>query len=118
MAPVLASLEMFDEVGMDALRERSLRLTAYLEELLAIVCEGRPMRVITPSDPERRGAQLSIQFDHIEVGELTEKLRHEYGVIADARQPDVIRLAPVPMYSTFHDCWRAAHALAMLVPIR
>lgn len=115
MAPVLASLEMFDEVGIDTLREKSVRLTAYLESLLDIVSEGRPMRVITPRDPQRRGAQLSVQFDDIDVSALTHRLRGECGVIADARQPDVIRFAPIPFYSTFHDCWRVADALSQLL---
>lgn len=115
MAPVLASLEMFDEVGMDTLRAKSVRLTGYLERLLDVVCDGRPMRIITPRDARRRGAQLSVQFDGVDVGALTATLRHEHGVIADARQPDVIRLAPAPMYSTFHDCWRAATALESVV---
>lgn len=115
MAPVLASLEMFDEVGIDTLREKSVRLTAYLESLLEVVSEGRPLRVITPRDPERRGAQLSVQFDDIDVSALTHRLRSEFGIIADARQPDVIRFAPIPFYSTFHDCWRVANALSQLV---
>lgn len=115
MAPVLASLEMFDEVGIDTLRAKSVRLTAYLESLLDIVSEGRPLRVITPRDPERRGAQLSVQFDDIDVSALTHRLRAEFGIIADARMPDVIRFAPIPFYSTFHDCWRVADALAQLV---
>lgn len=115
MAPVLASLEMFDEVGIDTLREKSVRLTAYLESLLDIVSDGRPLRVITPRDPHRRGAQLSVQFDDIDVSALTHRLRSEFGVIADARQPDVIRFAPIPFYSTFHDCWRVADALSHLV---
>lgn len=115
MAPVLASLEMFDEVGMDALRAKSVRLTGYLERLLDLACDARPMHVITPRDAKRRGAQLSVQLDDIDVDALTKALRHEHGVIADARRPDVIRLAPVPMYSTFHDCWRAATALAAAV---
>ncbi|MEO7348355.1 MAG: kynureninase [Terrimesophilobacter sp.] len=115
MAPVLASLEMFDAVGIDTLREKSVRLTAYLESLLDIVSEGRPLRVITPRDPDRRGAQLSVQFDDIDVSALTHRLRAEFGIIADARMPDVIRFAPIPFYSTFHDCWRVADALAQLV---
>jgi kynureninase len=49
-------------------------------------------------------------------GELARRLRFEYGVIADAREPDVLRLAPVPLYSSYHDCWRAATALAEVVP--
>ena len=115
MAPVLASLEMFDEVGIDTLRRKSVRLTGYLESLLDIVSVGRPLRVITPRDPERRGAQLSVQFDDIDIGQLTGRLRSEFGIIADARQPDVIRFAPIPFYSTFHDCWRVANGLSHLI---
>jgi kynureninase len=115
MAPVLASLEMFDEVGVDALRAKSIRLTAYLETLLDEVCAGRQLEVITPRDPERRGAQLSIRIGGIEAGKVSELLRRDFGVFADARNPDVIRLAPVPMYCTFHDCWRAAVSLAAVM---
>jgi kynureninase len=111
-APVLASLEMFDEIGMATLRAKSVRLTGYLDSLLTSMCEGRPAEIITPHDPERRGAQLSVRVGGIAATEGSERLRSEHGVFADARQPDVIRLAPAPMYNTFHDCWRAANALA------
>jgi kynureninase len=107
MAPVLASLELFDEVGMTALRAKSVRLTGYLEELLDLA-PGK-FEIITPRDPQRRGAQLSVRLQ--DAGAVSSRLRHEHGVIADARQPDVIRLAPAPMYCTFEDCWRAANAL-------
>ncbi len=116
MAPVLASYRMFAETGLANLRAKSKRLTAYLEAQLHPVMATRPMRIITPADPELRGAQLSVQFDALDVRDLTARLRANHGVICDARQPDVIRLAPVPMYSTFHDCWRAAQALAAEVP--
>ncbi len=113
MSPVRTSLEIFDRIGIGALRERSLRLTAYLEKLLGAV----PVQVITPTDPARRGAQLSLRIDGaLTAGELAKRLRFEYGVIADAREPDVLRLAPVPLYSTYHDCWRAAAALAEVIP--
>jgi kynureninase len=115
MAPVLLSLEMFDQTGMPALRAKSLRLTGYLESLLDEVSATRPAEVITPRDPDRRGAQLSVRISDRDVGPLTERLRHEFGVFADARRPDVIRLAPAPMYNTFHDCWRAATALAAVL---
>jgi kynureninase len=112
MAAVLYSLEMFDQSGMAALRRKSLRLTRYLEELLDEVCAGhKAASIITPRDPERRGAQLSVRIDGRDVGPLTERLRHTRGVYADARRPDVLRFAPAPMYNTFHDCWRAATAL-------
>jgi kynureninase len=112
MAPVLLSLEMFDKVGMAELRARSVRLTGYLEQWLDDVVAGRPFDVITPRDPDRRGAQLSVRLHGLDAGKVSAALRRDHGVIADARQPDVVRLAPVPMYSTYHDCWRAAQALA------
>lgn len=115
LAPVLASLEMFDESGIATLRQRSERLTAYLESLFDTLSRTRPLQVITPRDPARRGSQLSLRCHGINIRELTHRLRAEFGVIADAREPDVIRFAPVPMYVTYHDCWRAAAALAALV---
>ncbi|WP_246486612.1 kynureninase [Kribbella qitaiheensis] len=117
MSPVRTSLELFDKVGIGVLRERSLRLTAYLERLLADVTPGRPLQVITPTDPAERGAQLSLRIGGDRTaGELAKALRFGFGVIADAREPDVLRLAPVPLYSLYHDCWRAARALAEVVP--
>lgn len=117
MAPVLTSLEMFDEVGMIALRARSERLTNHLEEALDELCADRALEIITPRDPSRRGSQLSVRLLHDDASAVSTALR-ERGVIADARQPDVIRLAPVPMYCSYHDCWRAASALAEVVSPR
>ena len=111
MAPVLASLRIFDEVGMTALRERSTRLTGYLEALLDGMVGDRPLQVITPRDPDRRGAQLSVRLLRGSAQDVCGRMRHEHGVVADAREPDVVRLAPAPLYSTHHDVWRAAKAL-------
>jgi kynureninase len=108
MAPVRTSLEIFGAVGMAALRERSLRLTGYLEQLL----DGIGATVVTPREPERRGCQLSLRVSN--AAKLSHRLRTEHGVIADAREPDILRLAPVPLYNSYHDCWRAAAALADL----
>ncbi|MBE1535764.1 kynureninase [Actinomadura algeriensis] len=109
LAPVLASLEIFDRVGMDALRAKSERLTGYLAARLA---SAGGVRVITPADPAARGAQLSLRV--ADAGGLVRRLAEAHGVVADAREPDVVRLAPVPLYCTFHDCHRAAEALAAL----
>lgn len=109
LAPVLASLEIFDRVGMDALRARSERLTGYLAARLAPV---GGVRIITPADPAARGSQLSLRV--ADAGGLVRRLAEDHGVVADAREPDVVRLAPVPLYCTFHDCHRAAEALADL----
>ncbi|SCL17949.1 Kynureninase [Micromonospora nigra] len=115
MGPVRTSLELFDAVGMPALRERSRRLTGYLERLLDEVTASRPLTVVTPRDPDRRGCQLSVRLGAGSAADLTKRLRHEHGVVADAREPDVVRFAPVPLYSTYHDCWRVADALAATV---
>lgn len=110
MSPVRTSLQIFDKIGMAALRERSLRLTGYLEALLAARVPG--LAIVTPREPARRGCQLSLRVPG--AAAVTGRLRDEHGVIADAREPDILRLAPVPLYSTYHDCWRAVTALAHL----
>jgi kynureninase len=115
-APLRASLALFDAVGMPALRERSLRLTGYLESLLDVVVAERRAEILTPGDPARRGCQLSLSVPDART--LSARLRAEHGVICDVREPDVIRLAPVPLYSSYHDCWRAAAALRELLPER
>ena len=109
LAPLRASLEHFDRVGLDALRGRSLRLTAYLEELLDVVALSRPVAVTTPRDPVRRGCQLSVSCDGAR--SLAARLRADHGVVCDFREPDVVRFAPVPLYNTYEDCRRAAAAL-------
>ncbi|WP_254715265.1 kynureninase [Actinomadura sp. NAK00032] len=110
LAPVLASLEIFDRTGMAALRAKSERLTGYLAGRLAAI---GGVEVITPADPAARGAQLSLRVP--DAGGLVRRLAEAHGVVADAREPDVVRLAPVPLYCTFHDCHRAAEALSDLV---
>jgi kynureninase len=108
-APLEASLELFDRVGMDALRARSRRLTGWLEEQLDDVGATRRLEVITPREPERRGSQLSVKVEHADV--IAGRLRREHGVVCDVREPDVLRFAPVPLYSSFTDCSRAAEGL-------
>jgi kynureninase len=111
MGPVRTSLELFDRVGMPALRERSERLTGYLERLLDEITATHPVTVVTPRDPARRGCQLSLRIGRGSADDLAKRLRHEHGVVTDARQPDIVRAAPAPLYSTYHDCWRVADAL-------
>jgi kynureninase len=117
LSPLQASLALFDEVGPNALRERSVRLTGYLESLLDDVATRRRMTVTTPRDPGRRGCQLSVAADCARA--LAGRLREEHGVVCDFREPDVLRFAPTPLYNSFHDCWRAATALdEVLEPAR
>ena len=99
LAPVAASLAIFDEVGMPALRARSVALTGHLEACLADV----PIEVITPRDPAARGAQLSLRHDDAEA--LLARLAAR-GVVADYRAPDLIRVAPIPLYTTVDEVER------------
>jgi kynureninase len=110
LAPVLASLPMFEQVGISALRAKSVRLTGYLEALLDEIGAD----FITPRDPDRRGAQLSVRVP-ADADAVSRALRRDHAVVADTRKPDVLRLAPAPLYNTFHDCWRAASALAAVL---
>lgn len=109
MATLRASMEIFDEVGMEKLREKAELLTGYLEFLLEDIQEQHGIRIITPSDPEQRGCQLSLQTQ-ANGKQLFDKLTAA-GVICDWREPDVIRIAPVPLYNSFMDCWRFCEIL-------
>ncbi|MGB3181528.1 MAG: kynureninase [Cyclobacteriaceae bacterium] len=101
-AAVKASLHIFNEAGMDKLREKSLRLTAFMEYILEDIRKDHPtFRIITPSDPAKRGCQLSVHFQSGSK-EVFNSIT-ENSIIADYRNPDVIRLAPVPLYNTFMD---------------
>ncbi len=110
MAPIRASLAIFDDAGgMKPLREKSVKLTAYLEFLLDEIGSER-FTVITPREPSQRGCQLSIMA-HENPKELLEKLQAA-GVRCDFREPNVIRAAPTPLYNTFHEVWRFAQILS------
>ncbi len=103
MAPLRASLELFDEAGIDTLRARSERLTAFLLDGLDAVAAGA-FEVITPRAPERRGCQLSLLFAGR--GRPLHKALSPPPLVCDYREPDVIRVAPAPLYNTFADCAR------------
>lgn len=108
LAPVRVSLGIFDEAGVPALREKSRRLTGYLQFLLDQMPSER-YTVITPRDPAARGCQLSI-CAHERPRELHEALE-AVGVVCDFRPPNVIRVAPVPLYNTYQEVWRFAEIL-------
>ena len=101
-----ASLEIFQEVGgVDVLREKSVKLTGFLESLLnALPDEVRgKFRIITPSDPARRGAQLSLLLSDGILDAVMDTLLSR-SVVADDRKPNVIRVAPAPLYNSYEDC--------------
>jgi len=105
MTSVMASLDVFALTNMDALRQCSLKLTAYLEARLLKYDGEPPYKIITPANPAERGAQLSVLLN----SGLLDKVQHyieERGVVVDERKPDVLRVAPAPLYNSFHDIHR------------
>ncbi|AMS27527.1 kynureninase [Bacteroidetes bacterium UKL13-3] len=115
MAIHKASLELFDEAGIENLRAKSEKLTGYLEFILNEVngglsgVEGKHFTIITPKTPAERGCQLSIIVK--ENGKKLFDYLNENGIMPDWREPDVIRMSPVPMYNSFEDVYRIGEAL-------
>ncbi|KDN54267.1 kynureninase [Flavobacterium seoulense] len=111
LAPYLASVEMFAEIGMDALIEKRDQITAYLEFILHEIDKeiSSNFEIITPSNPAERACQLSV-FLHGEGRSLFDYLMKN-GVITDWREPNVIRLAPVPLYCSFEDMYNFGQIL-------
>jgi kynureninase len=111
LAPLKASLDLFMEATMPALRKKSLALTGYLRSLLEEL--SVPVEIVTPREPAAHGCQLSLMIK----GDLKQTVRalEAAGVVCDAREPNVIRAAPVPLYNTFHDCWVLAQTLAKVL---
>ena len=112
LAPYLASVEMFAEVGMDKLIAKRNLITSYLEFVLHEIdkeLEGADFEILTPSNQEERGCQLSVYL-HGQGRELFEKLMKN-GVITDWREPNVIRLAPAPFYCSFEDMYEFGQIL-------
>lgn len=114
-APLITSLELFDKASMPALRRKSVALTGYLEALLQPLVPHR-LQILTPADPDARGCQLSLRLQRssAEARRIHEALgRH--GFVCDWREPDVVRVAPVPMYNTFTEVAQFAIELTALL---
>ncbi|MEC4049231.1 kynureninase [Flavobacterium sp. SUN046] len=111
LAPYLASVEMFDEIGMDKLITKRNQITSYLEFILHEIDKevNSTFEIITPSEPSERACQLSV-FLHGEGRSLFDYLMKS-GVITDWREPNVIRLAPVPLYSSYEDMYKFGQIL-------
>ena len=109
MNAVIASFEIFNRATMEEIRQKSLNITGYLEHLLMkypldAPPEDKPFTLITPSNPARR-TQLSLR---LEPGLLDKVLHHleENSVVIDERKPDVVRVAPAPLYNTYTEVWQ------------
>ncbi len=103
MAALNASLELFDLAGMELIREKAIKLTGYLEFLLNEM-ENKEIEIITPKNQEERGSQLSIKI--LNRDKKLFYLLEKMGVIADWREPDVIRISPIPLYNGFTDVFK------------
>jgi kynureninase len=112
MAAIRASLDMFNEVGFEKLVEKSRNLTGYFEFLLKQLGD-HSIRIITPSNPEERGCQLSIQVKNADK-KLHSKLTSA-GIISDWREPDVIRCAPTPFYNSYLDVYTLVERLKTIL---
>ena len=107
LTTVIASLEIFAETSMEAIRKKSIALTGFLEKLLLEPPKNgsrNPYEIITPSNPEERGAQLSVRLDPGMLEGVMAALEAA-GAIVDERKPDVIRVSPAPLYNTYTDVW-------------
>uniref|UniRef100_A0A8C5F719 Kynureninase n=1 Tax=Gadus morhua TaxID=8049 RepID=A0A8C5F719_GADMO len=116
VAPLQASLEIFDMTSMSALRCKSMLLTGYLEYLIQHYYTRDPCRpdhphvtILTPRDPQQRGCQLSLSFS-VPIGRVFLELERR-GVACDMREPSVLRVAPVPLYNSFNDVHRFVELL-------
>ncbi len=116
MTPLIASLEQFDRAGIGALRAKAITLTGYLEWWIDRINQqrpGSPMRIVTPRDPAQRGCHLSIIMPGDAKGTM-QRLK-QAGVVGDFREPNVVRLAPAPLYNSFTDVYRAGTLLQGLI---
>ncbi|RNA66820.1 kynureninase [Alteribacter keqinensis] len=111
-APLLGSLEMFLEVGIDLVREKSLSLTDYFITLADQKLEGLGFTLENPREPHRRGGHICLR--HEEAASICKALKAK-GIVPDFRSPDAIRLAPVAFYTSYHDVWQTVETLASII---
>jgi len=114
-APLLGSLRIFEEAGIDRVRAKSLQLTAYLMELIDALPAELGYYIGNPREAERRGGHVSLE--HVEAVRICKALKQR-GIVPDFRFPNVVRLAPIALYNTFADVWHVAQALREIIENR
>lgn len=111
-APLYGSLEMFTEAGIDAIRDKSLKLTDYMTLLIEEELSEYQFKIASPKEHSRRGGHIYLV--HEEAARICKALK-EYQVIPDFRSPNGIRLAPVALYNSFEDVWRTVQILKKIM---
>jgi kynureninase len=113
-APLEGSLKIFLEAGIDAIRAKSLKMTSYLMSLVDDILSKNPFNfsIRTPREETRRGGHVAIE--HEEALRISEALRSR-GVVPDFRPPNIIRIAPIALYNTYHEIWRVVQHLKVIV---
>ncbi|WP_186577089.1 kynureninase [Aquibacillus kalidii] len=112
IAPIIGSLSLFEEAGIDRIRNKSLQLTSYLLELMEHELSGCGFSVKSPVEESKRGAHLFLE--HKEAARICKALKEE-GVVPDFRAPNGIRIAPVALYNSFADVWRTVAILKQII---
>ncbi|MFW6378026.1 MAG: aminotransferase class V-fold PLP-dependent enzyme, partial [Bacillota bacterium] len=114
-APLFSSLKMINEIGIEKVREESLKRTTYLAYLMAekLDTETVDYSVVTPENESRRGGHIAVKFER-EAYRISKALK-ETGVIVDFREPDTIRFAPSPLYISFEDLYHTVEILADII---
>lgn len=108
LAPLMGSLEIFEEAGIRNIREKSLKLTQYLMDLIEHELEGQGFIIGNPRDPDQRGGHISLE--HKEAARICKALKAN-GVIPDFRSPNIVRLAPIALYTSYEDVWKVVQIL-------
>ena len=106
MAALWSSLNIFNDIGMDAITAKSIKLTSYLYTLLNDI---KNVDIITPKNPDRRGAQLSVRLKNFDKKIYSNLI--DNGYICDYRSPDILRIAPAPLYNSFKDVYNFSNFL-------
>ncbi|MFT9846319.1 kynureninase [Aneurinibacillus sp. REN35] len=112
LAPLLGSLEMFAEAGMENIRRKSLQMTAYLMDLIASELPNMGFAIGNPVEERRRGGHISLE--HEEAARICKALKKN-GVIPDFRAPNIIRLAPIALYTSYTDIWKTVQILKKIM---
>lgn len=112
LAPIMGSLEIFAEAGIERIREKSLMLTQYLMNLIELELKDLGFKITNPRDDARRGGHVSLE--HQEAARICKAFKQN-GVIPDYRSPNIIRLAPVALYNTFEETWTVVQILKKIM---